>query len=103
MTIEITGKYRHRTRVKVLWFWIIEPWKEDPISQKLVVPDTGKTFAAGPIAVSAALSGLGLKVTLQALGATLWTSEVVLPGFDKPFHFEPIKGAILEGTVRVTA
>lgn len=103
MKIKVTGTYRERLRVKILWFWIVGPWKERQILEEWPVPKMGHTFGAGPLTVTAMLDTGGLNVILSLAGYQLWQQQFVAVGAKRHIHAEPIKGLILDAVIEVIA
>jgi hypothetical protein len=104
---KVTGTYRYRVRIKILWFWIVQPWKTVPFAweRQVDAPEIHLAYSPAPgIPLSIALdldessAHFGLKLTN---GPELWGHTVSVPaGVEQPFNFEPWKGVILNGTAK---
>jgi hypothetical protein len=106
---KITGQYRHRVRVKILWFWIVMPWKTTPFEwqQQVEIPELHLAYSPLPaIPLSIALdvdensAHFGLKLMN---GPEIWGQTIPVPASaEQSFKVEPWKGVILEGTASFT-
>lgn len=104
---KLTGTYRYRVRVKILWFWVVQPWKTVPFTweRKVEAPELHLAYSPVPgVPLSIALdldegsAHFGLKLTN---GPELWGHTVPVPvSAEQPFSFEPWKGVILSGTAK---
>ena len=103
MKIKVSGTYRERTRINLLFFWITGPWKSKPFDRSFVVPEKGVRFAIGPVTFAASpVDGQGVVASVSIFEHTVWDSLVPIPlGLKIPLHTEPIKGVILDAVVEV--
>jgi hypothetical protein len=105
MKLRIKGTYRHRTRVKILWFWIVEPWKTDNFDQTLFINDLKWTGTVGPLGVSLAVTGkkpdLEVNAIVAFMGQNVFSRTIYLKNAaaEQLIHAEPVKGAILNATL----
>ena len=103
----IEGVYRHRTRINLLLFSIVGPWKTDTFTFERAVPElagdwTWQPAASVPLSVTVALSSDGADFRLRLLDRPVSVQHFRIPNLgNKRFHFEPVKGNIVEGSASV--
>lgn len=112
ITATVSGTYRHRLRVKFLWFWIVKPWKTDSFSYSFPFDPSGQ-------ATTVRLPGLPISLTARIQTSVLSKQDNVVleanvEGVDVqiasvpininvvfPFQAEPIKGCIFQGNAGI--
>lgn len=105
--LTLTGTYRHRLRINLLFMVIEGKWKEEPIEWYTSLPSHDQAFTfrvpGMPIEVVARgnLERIGIAAKLH--GATLYRQEIRLGAlpYEVPIKSEPIKGAIIDATLRI--
>lgn len=102
MNIRIKGTFRHRVRVNLLIFWIVEKWKTDKFEHVIPVPIAlEKEWTVGPVPIKVKVAPIdgGASVEISAFNVKAFAAEI--PIDVKPFNFEaePIKGCQLKATV----
>ena len=105
MTVRFKGTYRSRVRVRLLWFWVVHPWKTQEFDKTFVVMPNGVSYGTGPVGFGLALVGppLALEASIAFMGQKVLDRKLMLAGDKGDFHAEPIKGAIFKGTYEVSA
>lgn len=104
--ISLTGKVRSRTRVKILWFWIVGKWREDPFNEemKVNIEDRLASFYwhgfDGTVGVVNGGSAIAASVKYKRVPLIAETFPISV-AISKPFKSEPIKGVIVEGELKV--
>jgi hypothetical protein len=103
----IEGVYRHRTRINFLFFSVAGPWKSETFTFERMLAEplgewTWQPMASLPVSVSAKLSPQIAEFRLRLLDQPIGVHRISLPvQGSQRFHFEPVKGNIVEGTASV--
>ena len=107
-TATIEGTYRTRVYINLILFKIARGWRTDRFSWSHQLPalDAHLSFVplqTVPIAVAVYLTPTGAELHLKVLSADFPVATVFLgSGLTKAFHWEPLKGVILDATVSVS-
>lgn len=98
------GQYRYRVRVKILWFWVVQPWKTSPFTWQQIVDTPALHLAYSPVPgvpISLALDAdeTGAHFGIKLLGGPeIWGETIHVPtSLSQSFHFAPWKGVELVG------
>lgn len=101
MTLRVYGTYKHRTRVKILWFWWVTGWQTDKFDETVVIPDASEKFKVGPVTVKVGLESSAVNATVLLSDIPLFNWKLAIPGMSTQFHAEPIKGCIVDATLEL--
>lgn len=103
--LEVNGTLRRRTRIHLVFFWIVGPWRTDRIAfSQEQATGVSLTHSIGEFKVSlGAIDGL-LTIAIDFRGIRVYSTTMGLPTGDveMPFHAEPIKGIVLNLVAKVS-
>lgn len=99
---KVEGTYRSRVYINLILFKIVRGWRTDRFSwsQTVSVPEIHAAWAPVknvPVAVSLDVTPAGVDFGLQVLSENFPIEHVSFTAGSKSFHWEPIKGVILDG------
>ncbi|HVT12827.1 MAG TPA: hypothetical protein VHE55_11215 [Fimbriimonadaceae bacterium] len=105
---KVEGTYRTRVYINLILFKIVRGWRTDRFSWSQNVSAADAHFAWAPVkgvpvAVALDVTPTGVEFGLQVLTEDFPISRVNFSSGSKSFHWEPIKGVILDGVASFTA
>jgi len=102
MTLSLVGTYRHRIRVNLLFFWIVDKWRTDKIDISYPIPEKAGTVKLNDsLKIKTATTNTGLRVSVVWMGFDAFSRDLELGIHEEAIHAEPIKGCILDAVMKL--
>ncbi len=101
MKLSVIGTLKQRTRIKILWFWIVTGWKTTQINEQITFNANGSVskrinIAGIQLQLTGHIDGGDVTVDVSAEGFPIFSYSAPLPSFARHVHAEPIKGVIFD-------